>query len=306
MVRQREKRERLAIAIVAIPILLGGCTRETPAYVIDPQHAQPIYGERYAADYESSDDRAVTTITVHEGDSLSRIAERCGTDVDEIVRLNDLGDNHEIYPGETLSIPPRDCRDWADVPRPELRPRRDWLARNDGPTPRPRPDHYDPRRYDPPAPPPPSDNDDWEHELSSWWSSGDQSSDTSARFIWPVHGTIIENFGRGRRGERNDGINIATEDGAPIRAAASGIVTYTGNELRDYGNLVLIKHEGGYVTAYAHAGSIRVHRGDHVDKGEVIATAGETGDVDRPQLHFEIRRGTQPLDPARYLANRAS
>ena len=133
-----------------------------------------------------------------------------------------------------------------------------------------------------------------------------QPTDTgSAKFGWPVQGHIIEGFGGTRHGERNDGINIATQDGAPIRAAAAGTVTYTGNELKGYGNLVLIRHDNGYVTAYAHAGSIKVSRGDVVERGQVIGTAGETGDVDRPQLHFEIRKGVQAVDPTQYL-NRAS
>ena len=90
--------------------------------------------------------------------------------------------------------------------------------------------------------------------------------------------------------------------GTPIRAAASGTVTYAGNELKDYGNLVLIKHAGGYVTAYAHADRLLVRRGDFVAKGQVIGYAGQTGDVSTPQLHFEIRHGTTPVNPRSCLA----
>ena len=125
--------------------------------------------------------------------------------------------------------------------------------------------------------------------------SGDQ------RFVWPVNGRIISNFGTTSDGERNDGINIAATLGEPIRAAATGTVSYAGNELRGYGNLVLIRHDDGYVTAYAHAESITVTRGDRVLKGQVIGYAGDTGDVVRPQLHFEIRRGIEPVDPAPLL-----
>ena len=110
---------------------------------------------------------------------------------------------------------------------------------------------------------------------------------------------MISNFGSIDNGGRNDGINIATRhacaDPAP---AAGGTVSYSGNELKDYGNLVLIRHAGGYVTAYAHADRLLVNRGDFVAKGQVIAYAGETGDVSSPQLHFEIRRDTQPVNPA--------
>jgi murein DD-endopeptidase MepM/ murein hydrolase activator NlpD len=116
-------------------------------------------------------------------------------------------------------------------------------------------------------------------------------------FEWPVEGRILLPFGSGDGGVKNDGINIAAEMGAPIRAAADGTVIYAGNELKGYGNLVLIKHDNGYTTAYAHAESLRVSRGDAVKKGQTIAYAGATGDVRTPQVHFEIRQGIKPVDP---------
>ncbi len=127
-----------------------------------------------------------------------------------------------------------------------------------------------------------------------------------AVFEWPVAGKIISGFGATTNGERNDGINIATAMGAPIRAAASGTVTYAGDELKGYGNLLLLKHANGYVTAYAHADHLIVGRGDTVTKGEVIGYSGTTGDVTSPQLHFEIRRDTTPLDPRGLLVARNS
>lgn len=123
------------------------------------------------------------------------------------------------------------------------------------------------------------------------------SGDDSGRFVWPVAGRVISPFGKVASGERNDGINIAASLGAPIHAAAAGTVTYAGNGIKGYGNLILIRHEDGYVTAYAHAQSILVSRGDRVDKGQAIGYAGETGDVREPQLHFEIRHGVRPVDP---------
>jgi murein DD-endopeptidase MepM/ murein hydrolase activator NlpD len=122
-------------------------------------------------------------------------------------------------------------------------------------------------------------------------------------FIWPVSGRVIADFGATANGGRNDGINIAAATGTPIRAAASGSVTYAGDELKNYGNLVLIKHSGGYTTAYAHADRLVVSRGDFVAKGQVIGYAGQTGDVSQPQLHFEIRSGTSPVNPRSYLTS---
>jgi murein DD-endopeptidase MepM/ murein hydrolase activator NlpD len=116
-------------------------------------------------------------------------------------------------------------------------------------------------------------------------------------FAWPVQGHIISDFGTTTSGQRNDGINIAAALGTPIRSAADGVVSYCGNELKSYGNLILIRHENGYVTAYAHAESILVNRGDRVAKGQIIGYAGETGDVRQPQLHFEIRHDTAPINP---------
>ena len=129
---------------------------------------------------------------------------------------------------------------------------------------------------------------------------------TSLAFAWPVQGKVISRFGAESDGARNDGINIAAEAGAPIHAAAAGTVTYAGDELKAYGNLVLIRHADGYVTAYAHAQRLVVAKGDTVSKGQIIGYAGSTGDVDSPQVHFEIRHGTQPLDPGALLVARNS
>ena len=90
-------------------------------------------------------------------------------------------------------------------------------------------------------------------------------------------------------------------EGTPIKAAEDGVVAYAGNELKGYGNLVLVRHANGYVTAYAHASEIMVKRGDSVKRGQVIAKSGQTGNVTSPQLHFEIRKGATPVDPAQYL-----
>jgi murein DD-endopeptidase MepM/ murein hydrolase activator NlpD len=117
------------------------------------------------------------------------------------------------------------------------------------------------------------------------------------QFTWPVKGRVLANYGSTAGGERNDGINIAASYGEPIHAAAGGMVSYSGNDLKSYGNLVLIRHGNNYVTAYAHVERILVNRGDQVAKGQVIAYAGSTGDVSQPQLHFEIRRGVQPINP---------
>ncbi|HEX3944977.1 MAG TPA: peptidoglycan DD-metalloendopeptidase family protein [Rhizomicrobium sp.] len=122
------------------------------------------------------------------------------------------------------------------------------------------------------------------------------SNKSATAFEWPVEGKIIQPFGANEGGQRNDGINISADAGTPIHAAANGTVTYASN-LKGYGNLVLIKHHNGYITAYAHAEKLLVTAGDRVDRGDVIGYAGKSGGVGSPQLHFEIRKGTTPVDP---------
>ena len=120
-------------------------------------------------------------------------------------------------------------------------------------------------------------------------------------FRWPVRGRVIAGFGPKPNGLQNDGINLAVPEGTPVKAAEDGVVAYAGNELKGYGNLVLVRHSNGFVTAYAHASEIMVKRGDEVKRGQVIAKSGQTGNVTAPQLHFEIRKGSTPVDPAQYL-----
>jgi murein DD-endopeptidase MepM/ murein hydrolase activator NlpD len=134
-----------------------------------------------------------------------------------------------------------------------------------------------------------------------------RANDSNApAFAWPVSGPVIAEFGASTNGERNDGINISAPMDTPIHAAASGTVTYSGDELKAYGNLILIRHDDGYVTAYAHADKILVNRGQAVTKGQVIGYSGSSGDVTSPQLHFEIRHDTHPVDPKALLVARNS
>jgi murein DD-endopeptidase MepM/ murein hydrolase activator NlpD len=128
-----------------------------------------------------------------------------------------------------------------------------------------------------------------------------EPSNFTGRFQWPLNGAIIGKFGPAGDGRRNDGINIAAERGEEIHAAADGVVAYAGSAIAVYGGLILIKHGDGWITAYGHAEQILVTRGQTVHRGDVIARAGATGSVNRPQLHFEIRNGRAAVDPLRYL-----
>ena len=121
-------------------------------------------------------------------------------------------------------------------------------------------------------------------------------------FMRPVSGPIVSAFGPKKSGLHNDGINIKASRGSPVRAAENGVVAYAGSQLKGSGNLVLLRHQGQWMTAYAHMDKIMVKRGSVVKKGETIGTVGSTGSVSSPQLHFEVRRGTEALNPVKYVS----
>jgi murein DD-endopeptidase MepM/ murein hydrolase activator NlpD len=279
----------------------------------------------------SQDDRAGATyytVRVRPGDTLSELAQRYAVSTDAVARMNNISDHNAIYVGEILHIPAgsRATRDavYADATSSPSRTNPYF------PAPQPRRGGY------PPAPkngvvvadlPPISshasgpgktpERSSAQHNTPAWYRPAAQTTAQfqstapaarqtveqqqavfgSPRFVWPVSGHVIAEFGSTLTGERNDGINIAANFGDPIHAAASGTVTYAGNQLRGYGNLLLIKHDDGYITAYAHAQNILVQKGDRVLKGQVVGSVGQTGDVNEPQLHFEIRSGVTPVNP---------
>ena len=127
------------------------------------------------------------------------------------------------------------------------------------------------------------------------------SNGGAPQFRWPVRGRVISGFGPMTNGQQNDGVNLSVPEGTSVRAAEDGTVAYAGNELKGYGNLLLVRHNNGFVTAYAHASELMVKRGDTVRRGQIIAKSGATGTVASPQLHFEIRKGSLPVDPMTYL-----
>jgi murein DD-endopeptidase MepM/ murein hydrolase activator NlpD len=249
-----------AVLILCAPMLLANC-----ASVFDGGY------EPYSGNYKR--------VTVERGDTVSEIATRYRVKQDDIVAINDLRDRDTLYAGQVLKLPPTAHRTSAPPQR--------IVRRADPPPARATNAAYEPQTSTP------------KKTDAVWWQnlSFDTGSSPDAQFLWPVKGTVISPYGGRANGERNDGINIAVPDGAPVLAAEAGTVTYVGNELKGYGNLVLIHHDNGYMTTYAHAEQIIVTRGQHVARGEIIAYVGASGGVAAPQLHFEIRRGTTPVDP---------
>jgi murein DD-endopeptidase MepM/ murein hydrolase activator NlpD len=258
------------------------------------------------------------TILVRPGDTVLGIARHYGVPPQSIIAANRLVPPYRLLVGQTLLLPgadatgpiaaaaPRSVPARVAQPQPPQAP---TITAEAGPL-------ADPPRIDSPEVPPS------EHPATRFGvTAANQSPPVHAAaaaivpprepppaarsgahgFVWPVRGRIIEAYGSGSNGTQNDGINIAARAGAPVYAAAAGEVVYVGNELRGYGNLVLIKHEGGYLTAYAHNATLMVRKGDRVARGQVIALVGATGQVREPQLHFEIRYGRDPVDPMQYL-----
>jgi murein DD-endopeptidase MepM/ murein hydrolase activator NlpD len=283
-------------------------------------------------------DIAAQTVTVQPGDTLSRIGERTGSSVQAIAQANGIAPPYVIVPGQVLNIPAGRYHtvkagetgiaiaraygaDWdqvvevnalrapytirvgqrlrlptkAAVREMTLAERAaafsidiDDLISGSEPavasaspaTAATAPAAAAETAAPAPLPPPPAFN---------------------GRFMVPVEGRLISRFGPKAGGRRNDGINVRASAGSPIRAAADGVVIYAGDGIEGFGNLVLLKHADGWITAYAHADDFLVIRGDTVRQGDPIARVGSTGSVDEPQLHFEIRQGRKPVDPLPHL-----
>ena len=208
--------------------------------------------------------------TVRKGDTLYSISRQTNVSVSLLARLNNIKAPYRIGVGQKLRLPKN--RQVAAYPYPKTK----------GP-----PDNYKTRRSKkvPELKAPPR---------------------TSSRFLWPVRGKVISRFGRKKGGLYNDGLNIAAAAGSPVRASENGVVAYGGSELAGFGKLILIKHSGGYVTAYAHNSVLLVKRGQKVRRGQIIAKVGSTGAVARPQLHFEIRKGRRSVNPLRHLVRRTA
>ena len=253
--------------------------------------------------------------TVAAGETLYGISRQYGTDLSQLARQNGLAAPYIIVPGQALVIPnpgaagpivPPTARAASvsrsgggapprPIPRPTTRTATPPVATArvaDGvPVPRPRPARAGSTEASPPTAAP---------------TRAPAALTGPVRFDWPLRGRIVSSFGAKAQGRHNDGVNIAAPKGTAVRAAEVGEVAYAGSGLRGFGNLLLIRHADGWITAYAHNDRLLVERGDRVVKGQVIARVGNTGGVDQPQLHFEIRKGREAVDPLDHLPRAGS
>jgi murein DD-endopeptidase MepM/ murein hydrolase activator NlpD len=266
------------------------------------------------------DNPAARLVKVEEGDSLYRLARRYVVNVAALVETNRLSEPYIVKPGQTLSLPPPKIhvveagetlytvsrrfnietrslavmnglkRPWKVWPGDELilpvLSRDQWLL-----------DHAEAPvavaatlRAPVVAAP-----------AGQGAGLYTRSPDGPSMFVWPVSGQILRPFGPAADGQQNDGVDIAAQPGENLVAAADGTVVYAGDELTGYGNLVLVKHSGGWISAYAYAASRLVREGDAVSQGQPIAKAGAVEGGQAPQVHFELRNGRQPVDPAAHL-----
>lgn len=283
------KTVRVLVAVVLV-LSASACA------AIDSSRSRPVHAKPRAETAET------TTYRVQPGDTLTSIARDFGVSPDAILVVNRLDDPDYLRVGKRIHIPRNRGRMIYRAARPQLastgstRPssQRDLDAPYSGPVAGARSGSSARERLVPVLPRGDEDARAPNTELAS-------STKPSRSFMWPVRGPVIARFGEMGSGQRNDGINIAADPDTPVRAAAEGEVVYAGNELRSYGNLLLIRHSSGYITAYAHNERLLVRKSDRVKRGQKIATVGASGVVSKPQLHFEIRRGGKAVDPAPYL-----
>ncbi len=244
-----------------------------------------------------------TAHMVRSGETLFSIGRAYNVSPFAIAEANNLPRNYSVKTGEQLRIPGgghQVARDDAEAAPVE---QKTWRQK-------PQIRQDEPEVAEEPAADAPAETADNADQAAEQPADEQQASAESepqpaadAGFRWPVRGKVIATFGQKPNGTRNEGINIAVPEGTSVRAAESGVVAYAGNELKGYGNLVLLRHENGWVTAYAHNKDLFVRRGDTVKRGDVIAKAGQTGSVSSPQLHFELRKGATAVDPTKYLSS---
>lgn len=264
--------------------------------VIDANDLQPPYALTIGQELK------VPNAQIHEvaaGDTIFNIAQRYDVDRSELVRLNGLQPPYTIPLGQKLILPtPGSAADSDPAPTE--------VAYTPPQAPLDEPAVEAPASSAATPAPPAAKPSVARTPEKVRAALANPPARAGSSFLWPVQGPLLSSFGAKAGGEHNDGINIAAPRGTPVRAAENGVVAYAGEELKGFGKLLLVKHADGWVTAYAHNEELLVAPGDRVQRGQTIARVGSSGHVDRPQLHFEVRRGTRAVNPEAQLSPRTA
>lgn len=297
------KTKSTLLVLACAGLALSACTAYTP----------PAHRINYTDQV-----RAGESYTVKRGENLYAVAQKHGVRVHQLVKLNKMRPPYYLRPGTRIVIPAKgpattmhavqtSSLSYAEE-QSYLNPaNREWAGSNEVSSTPLEPVQLAPQKYqastdvtsssviaktikpsieiyDPPA-------------VKKLAEPKTYPSNKEPTFGWPVRGTIISTYGPKGKGRDNDGINIGAPKGSPVKASEAGTIVYAGNGMKGFGNLVLIKHSKGWVTAYAHMNRLTVKKNESVEKGAMIGNIGSTGGVSSPQLHFEARRDGIPVDP---------
>ncbi len=297
------RKRALAIA-AALSAALGACSTLDDVFYGAKEGTVEYPGSGYTASPDAS-----ASYVVRYKDTLDSIAERFGVPPQSIVDANNLKPPYPLEPGRTIHVP------GARVVEPPSTEARVTATPPSGPPSGPGgPVRQEalppPPQGEPPqsaAPPPGSAARPGQPvPLGPTASAAPPAAEptpiaTRPRFEWPVRGKVVAGYGPRSDGQKNDGIEIQADKGTTVKAADGGTVVYAGSEVRGMGNLLLISHPGGYITAYGYNDSLLVRKGDVVKKGQPIAKVGTSGAAADPRLHFEVRRGNKTVDPMSVL-----
>ena len=282
-------------------MLLVGCT-DYRALRLDDTGTWPARAAETAARSDTASPAG--RHLVQQGETLSELAEQYKVPLSRLIQVNRVKKPYHIYVGQVLTIP-------GAMPPPAgtvVAAARTAQRTAAVPMPMPRPDQppirlaeLAPERLVAPEPDAAPAQDEETREATRRAATRKPPPLSGDGFLWPTRGRIIDGFGSKPNGARNDGINIGAEIGTPVMAAENGIVVYAGDSIPGFGRMLLIRHAGGFTTAYAHNSALFAKVGSEVERGQVIAHVGSSGAVAGPQLHFEMRLGPKPVDPSRHL-----
>lgn len=262
---------KLLTGFLLVSAVLAGCSTNTPAPITDIHSTTP----------STAVDTPAGNYTVQPGDTLYKIAQQHGTTVQAIAQANDITDPSQLRVGQTLAVQGATAGSVVAASTPKKA----------APAPTTPTESSEPKTETQPVVE--------DEQASPVATSSPRASDANLiSWGWPANGTIIQGFTANTKG-----IDIKGNIGDPVVAAANGKVMYAGNGVRGLGNLILLGHSDGFITAYAHNDSLLVKTGQEVKKGEKIATLGES-DTTSPRLHFEVRRRGTPVNPMSYLPSR--